>query len=147
MSGATAGGRNRVSNRRPAVLSPGAKLTCICRFHISLAGCPHAHHVALFPSRRFLPDYVRENLLLSLSLLFTNFVGRASLEESNRKAAKSRNTNGNPIKLQSKILAVAADPVNSGSIYVAESAGTVRRVILEVGARRLACWKPRKHRH
>ncbi|KAL2006037.1 hypothetical protein VTN00DRAFT_9691 [Thermoascus crustaceus] len=61
------------------------------------------------------------------------FQTTASLEESNRKASKSRNTNGNPIKLQSKILAVAADPVNSGSIYVAESAGTVRRVILETG--------------
>ncbi|KAL1969331.1 hypothetical protein VTN77DRAFT_9523 [Rasamsonia byssochlamydoides] len=61
------------------------------------------------------------------------FQTTASLEESNRKAAKSRNTNGNPIKLPSKILAIVADPLNDGSVYVAESAGTVRKVVLETG--------------
>jgi hypothetical protein len=58
---------------------------------------------------------------------------RTSLQESNRKAAKSQNTNGAPIKLLSKILAIAADPSSTGSVYVAESAGTLRRVVLEVG--------------
>lgn len=43
------------------------------------------------------------------------------------------NTNGAPIKLMSKILAIAADPFSSRSVYVAESAGTVRRLVLEVG--------------
>lgn len=60
-----------------------------------------------------------------------------SLEESNRKAEKSSNTNGAPIKLLSKILAVAADPLSKESVYVAESAGTVRRVVLEVGEEEL----------
>lgn len=49
-----------------------------------------------------------------------------------RRAAKSGNTFGNPIKLQSKILAVVADPASSACVYVAESAGCVRRVNLEV---------------
>lgn len=55
------------------------------------------------------------------------------MEETNRKAAKSKNQNGKPIKLQSKILAVAADPHSAESIYVAESSGVLRRVVLEVG--------------
>ena len=49
-----------------------------------------------------------------------------------RRAAKSGNTFGDPIKLQSKILAVVADPASSASIYVAESAGCIRRVNLDV---------------
>lgn len=49
-----------------------------------------------------------------------------------RRAAKSGNTFGNPIKLQSKILAVVADPASSASVYVAESAGCIRRVNLNV---------------
>lgn len=54
------------------------------------------------------------------------------LTESVRKASKSKNASGNPIKLTSKILAVAADPENNERVYVAEAAGTVRRVVLEV---------------
>lgn len=57
------------------------------------------------------------------------------MEENDRKAAKSRNTDGNPIKLQSKILAIAADLLDCGSVYIAESAGTVKQVVLEVGVR------------
>lgn len=49
-----------------------------------------------------------------------------------RRAAKSGNTFGDPIKLQSKILAVVADPASSASVYVAESAGCIRRVNLDV---------------
>ncbi len=56
-----------------------------------------------------------------------------SIEEINRKAIKSKNTHGAPVRLQSKILAVIGDPTDDGRIYVAESAGTVRRVVLEVG--------------
>ena len=61
-------------------------------------------------------------------------VSRAALDEQTRKDVKSQNTNGNPIRLQSKILAVQADPLNPGSVFVAQSTGVVRRVILEVGA-------------
>ena len=49
-----------------------------------------------------------------------------------RRAAKSGNILGDPIKLQSKILAVVADLASSASIYVAESAGCIRRVNLDV---------------
>jgi hypothetical protein len=56
----------------------------------------------------------------------------ASLDEQERKDAKSQNTNGNPIRLQGKILAAHPDPWNTGSIYVAQSNGTVRRIILAV---------------
>jgi len=53
------------------------------------------------------------------------------LDEINRKSRKSYNTSGNPIKLPSKILAVAAEPTNNGAVYVAESAGTIKRVALD----------------
>ncbi|CRG83048.1 putative protein YyaL [Talaromyces islandicus] len=59
--------------------------------------------------------------------------GRASIEESNRRAAKSKNEDGKPIRLQSKILAISEDPFNPGAVYVAESAGSVRKVALETG--------------
>lgn len=58
----------------------------------------------------------------------------ASLDEQERKDAKSQNTNGNPIRLQGKILAAHPDPWNTGSIYVAQSNGTVRRIILAVSS-------------
>lgn len=58
---------------------------------------------------------------------------RSSLELGQRKAAKSRNKNGNPIELSSKILAIIADPFKNDSVYVAESSGTLRAVALEVG--------------
>ncbi|KAF4187520.1 hypothetical protein CNMCM7927_003993 [Aspergillus lentulus] len=61
------------------------------------------------------------------------FQTSAALEEQKRKDAKSRNTDGSPIKLQSKILAIAADPVNPGAVFVALSTGTVRKIILETG--------------
>jgi hypothetical protein len=35
--------------------------------------------------------------------------------------------------LPSKILAVAEDPEDAGQIYIAEAAGTVKRIKLEVG--------------
>ena len=58
----------------------------------------------------------------------------ASLDDQERKDAKSQNTNGNPIRLQGKILAVHLDPLNNGSIYVAQSNGSVRRINLAVSA-------------
>ncbi|TVY34591.1 putative WD repeat-containing protein [Lachnellula subtilissima] len=48
-----------------------------------------------------------------------------------RRAAKSGNKNGDPIILQSKILNVIADPFSPTCIYIAESAGCVRRLNLE----------------
>ncbi|CEN62655.1 Putative WD repeat protein [Aspergillus calidoustus] len=61
------------------------------------------------------------------------FQTTSSLDEQRRKDAKSKNTNGSPIRLQSKILAVQADPLKDGFVYVAQSSGTVRRVNLETG--------------
>ncbi|TVY41955.1 putative WD repeat-containing protein [Lachnellula occidentalis] len=48
-----------------------------------------------------------------------------------RRAAKSGNKNGDPVILQSKILSIIADPFSAASIYIAESAGCVRRINLE----------------
>ncbi|KAL1602432.1 hypothetical protein SLS60_005848 [Paraconiothyrium brasiliense] len=52
----------------------------------------------------------------------------SSLSETARRAAKSKNSKGNPVKLPSKILAVAADPHDHALVYVAEAAGTVKRI-------------------
>ncbi|KAJ4369580.1 hypothetical protein N0V83_005342 [Neocucurbitaria cava] len=59
------------------------------------------------------------------------FQTTSSLEETARKAAKSKNTKGDPIKLPSKILAIAADPQDENQIYVAEAAGNVKRINIE----------------
>ncbi|RAL61559.1 hypothetical protein DID88_009598 [Monilinia fructigena] len=48
-----------------------------------------------------------------------------------RRAAKSGNKNGNPIVLQSKILSLISDPFSSQCVYIAESAGCVRKVNIE----------------
>jgi hypothetical protein len=56
----------------------------------------------------------------------------ASIDEVARKAAKLKNKKGNPIKLQSKLLAVIADPDDEQGVYVAEAAGCVRRVGIDV---------------
>ncbi|KAL2828402.1 WD40-repeat-containing domain protein [Aspergillus cavernicola] len=61
------------------------------------------------------------------------FQTTSALDEQTRKDAKSNNTHGSPIRLQSKILAVQADPLNVGSVYVAQSGGTVRKIMLETG--------------
>src|ERR1700712_2386650 len=55
-----------------------------------------------------------------------------SLVSVERKAAKAKNKLGRPIKLSSKLLAVTADPFDERAVYVAEAAGEVRRVVLEV---------------
>ncbi|KAJ5247231.1 hypothetical protein N7468_002214 [Penicillium chermesinum] len=61
------------------------------------------------------------------------FQTSAALDDQERKDAKSQNTNGSPIRLKSKILAIHPDPANPGSIYVAQSTGIVRRIVLETG--------------
>ena len=65
--------------------------------------------------------------------LHANSCRSHSLTETHRKALKSKNKNGNPIRLPSKVLALVADPQDAGAVYVAESAGTVRRLVLDVG--------------
>ena len=55
---------------------------------------------------------------------------------SERKAAKSKNKNGDPIKLGSKILAIEADVENDGVVYVAEAAGLIRKIVIDVS---IAC--------
>jgi hypothetical protein len=50
-----------------------------------------------------------------------------------RRAAKSGNKNGDPIKLTSKLLDVAVDPLSPACLFVAESAGCIRKVNVEVG--------------
>ncbi|PVI03938.1 WD40 repeat-like protein [Periconia macrospinosa] len=58
----------------------------------------------------------------------------SALNETARKAAKSKNTKGGPIKLSSKLLAAAVDPQHGATqIYVAEAAGCVKRIMLETG--------------
>lgn len=55
----------------------------------------------------------------------------ASQAQRARKAAKAGNKHGDPIEMKSKILAAVADPASPlSSIYVAESAGYIRRVNL-----------------
>ncbi|KAF2421179.1 WD40 repeat-like protein [Tothia fuscella] len=61
------------------------------------------------------------------------FQTTAALDETARKIRKAKNKLGNPIRLPSKILAIAADPYNASCVYVAEAAGTVKRVVLETG--------------
>ncbi|WEW55855.1 hypothetical protein PRK78_001288 [Emydomyces testavorans] len=59
------------------------------------------------------------------------FQTTTSLEESHRRAEKSGNKNGNPIKLPGKLLAIASDPFKNDSVFVAESSGVLRAVALE----------------
>lgn len=61
-----------------------------------------------------------------------------SLATSERKSAKAKNKEGNPIKLPSKILAAQADPSNGGALFVAEAEGEVKRVVVEVCKRFLS---------
>ncbi|CAA9963935.1 WD repeat protein [Pyrenophora teres f. maculata] len=59
------------------------------------------------------------------------FQTTSSLEETARKAAKSKNTNGSPLKLPSKVLDIIADPHDENHIYIAEAAGNVKRINIE----------------
>ncbi|KAF2710819.1 WD40 repeat-like protein [Pleomassaria siparia CBS 279.74] len=64
----------------------------------------------------------------------TDCILRSYLDESARKASKSKNAKGNPVVLPSKILAVASDSLDGRQIYVAEAAGNVKRIKLEDGS-------------
>nr|POF17680.1 putative wd repeat-containing protein [Quercus suber] len=61
------------------------------------------------------------------------FQTTSALEATTRKAAKSKNTRGDPVKLGAKLLAVHPDPAHEGAFYVAEATGEVKRVVLETG--------------
>ncbi|KAJ2991644.1 hypothetical protein NUW58_g2445 [Xylaria curta] len=50
-----------------------------------------------------------------------------------RRAVKAGNKNGNPIELKSKLLAAIPDPSAPGSLLIAESTGSVRRVDVDAG--------------
>jgi len=52
----------------------------------------------------------------------------SALNEEARKATKSKNTKGSPIKLPSKILAVIPDLQDQDAVYIAEAAGNIKRV-------------------
>ncbi|KAI5288590.1 hypothetical protein KEM52_001106 [Ascosphaera acerosa] len=61
------------------------------------------------------------------------FQTSAALEESTRKETKAKNTNGDPVRLDSKLLALHADPAETRHVYVAASSAVVKRVNLETG--------------
>lgn len=57
----------------------------------------------------------------------------ASAAQRERKAAKASNKHGDPLVMKSKILAAIPDPTAPfSSIFIAESAGFVRHINLEV---------------
>lgn len=65
--------------------------------------------------------------------LHTDHTCSAVQAQRQRKAAKASNQNGEPIAMKSKILAVVPDPASPlTSVFIAESAGAVRRINLEV---------------
>jgi hypothetical protein len=58
-----------------------------------------------------------------------------ALDNSARKSQKSKNSNGNPIRLPSKILAIIKDENGLDgfpAVFVAEAAGCVKRISLQV---------------
>ena len=55
-----------------------------------------------------------------------------SLATTERKVKKAKNKHGSPIKLPSKILAAIPDPFSNDAVYVAEAAGDVKLVNVEV---------------
>ncbi|KAI8955109.1 WD40-repeat-containing domain protein [Xylaria longipes] len=57
----------------------------------------------------------------------------AEQAQTERRAAKASNKNGNPVVLKSKLLAAVPDPSVSSSLLIAESTGSVRRVDVDSG--------------
>ncbi|RYC63078.1 hypothetical protein CHU98_g3129 [Xylaria longipes] len=57
----------------------------------------------------------------------------AEQAQTERRAAKASNKNGNPVVLKSKLLAAVPDPSVSSSLFIAESTGSVRRVDVDSG--------------
>lgn len=67
------------------------------------------------------------------------FQTSSALETSKRKAAKASNKYGKPVTLPSKVLALHADPGDGDAVFVAEAAGSVKKVVLDVGEIPTAC--------
>lgn len=66
------------------------------------------------------------------------FQTSAALETTSRKEAKAKNKHGKPIKIASKVLAITSDVFGTATVptvYVAEAAGEVKRVKLEVSCK------------
>ncbi|KAI0975003.1 WD40-repeat-containing domain protein [Xylaria arbuscula] len=57
----------------------------------------------------------------------------AEQAQTERRAAKASNKNGDPVVLKSKLLAAVRDPSAPSSLLIAESTGSVRRVDLDSG--------------
>ncbi|KAI1826879.1 WD40-repeat-containing domain protein [Xylaria intraflava] len=57
----------------------------------------------------------------------------AEQAQTDRRAAKASNKNGNPIELKSKLLAAVPDPSAPGSLLIAESTGSVRKINVDSG--------------
>ena len=94
----------------------------------------HCENVTLSRSRALFPISVSKAFHLAVAIN-SNHVPSAALDNASRKAQKSANKNGNPIVLPSKILAIVTDDSEYQSqpaVFVAEGAGTVKRVRLDV---------------
>ena len=72
--------------------------------------------------------------LLHFNGCITNLHSSDSIATTQRKALKSRNNHGNPIRVGSKILALIADPISVSHVYIAEATGVAKKIGLEVGA-------------
>ena len=98
--------------------------------YVSIFGCKPllSNEVSSLPS--FTPFNTKSNYQIHSDL---QSLASHSLAETSRKARKSKNNHGSPIRLQSKILAIISDPIDTGAVYVAESAGTARRIVFDVG--------------
>lgn len=90
---------------------------------------PQFQHVDFVQTRTLLSNRVRK-LCCYINIILTFFCS-SSLDGINRKARKSYNISGNPIKLPSKLLAIIPGPAHPGAVYVTESAATVKRVQLD----------------
>lgn len=113
---------------------------------LSLLSHPHSTPITAHPHSHIPPrlTFLPSQHTVTTGSLHTNTMSRstdpghffqtdASESTRARRAAKSGNKNGSPIILQSKILKAIPDPFSTSCIYVAESAGCVRKVNIEVG--------------
>ncbi|KAI1124112.1 WD40-repeat-containing domain protein [Nemania abortiva] len=57
----------------------------------------------------------------------------AEQAQTERRATKASNNNGNPVVLKSKLLAATPDPSAPSSLLIAESTGSVRRIDVDSG--------------
>jgi WD40 repeat protein len=89
--------------------------------HLSACRSPLDQTISFKRSTNTIPFFIWYILITACS---------STLDEVNRKARKSYNLSGNPIKLPSKLSAIIPDPAHHDAVYVAESAATIKRVDL-----------------